>query len=81
MKLTTKYDRGDKVFVVHKDEVVTAIVASITITINPISGEQTNKYTLKRDQPLSTFLNDVEEPKKFFEHKIYPTKNQLLKSL
>ena len=82
MKLETKYSRNDTVFVLHKNEVVEANIASVMVTLDTISGKQSNRYILSVNNTYSTYLSNAKgNAKKFPEWKLYPTKAQLLKSL
>ena len=83
MTLSTKYDRGDKVFVLHRNEVREMHIASVIITIDPISGEQTNRYVLSTNVNVAAYLFNVKgsKPEKFKEYRLFKTKAELLKSL
>lgn len=79
MKIETKYDVGDKVFLMHKDLVTTAIITHIGV-----SDYQDNiNYPIESHigYVCTTPLGVLIDGKKFPQSKLFPSKEDLLKSL
>lgn len=82
MEIKTKYNIGDIVYAMHDNKVISFTIDEIEVIIYSTKPQSVRYYSKERYEVYSISTGNIERHRwSKYEYKLFPTKEELLKTL